>query len=100
WEVGKSLKKYLTDEELSELELIEELGEKGTGMMAASMGAAIGTAILPVYGTVVGGIVGGMAGYMNCSILYNSEIDLLKDERTSDANRQIVEEIANEAIQT
>src|SRR5699024_2211792 len=100
WEVGKSLKKYLTYEECSELELIEELGEKGTGMMAASMGAAIGTAILPVFGTVVGGVVGGMAGYMTGSILYNSAIDLLKDERLSDANRQIVEEIANEAIQT
>lgn len=95
-EVGKSIKRYLTEEEFDELQLIEELGEKGTGMMAASMGAAVGTAIFPGVGTVVG----GMVGYMTSSTIYKSSMDLLKEGNLSEENRLIVEQMAEEAIES
>ncbi|WP_064093131.1 hypothetical protein [Rossellomorea aquimaris] len=96
FEVGKSIKRYLTEEDFDELQLIEELGEKGTGMMAASMGAAIGTAITPGIGTVVG----GMVGYMTSTTIYQSAIDLLMEGRLSEKNRMVVEQLSKEAIQS
>jgi hypothetical protein len=96
FEVGKSFKRYLTEDDFDELQLIEELGEKGTGMMAASMGAAVGTAIFPGVGTVVG----GMVGYMTSTTIYQSAMDLLKEGRLSEEKRIMVEQLAEEAIQS
>ncbi len=74
-EVSKSLTSYAKGE-IDEEELMIELGEKGTGMIAASYGTAIGTAILPG----IGSIVGGMLGYTVSSIFYNGSLDALKSD--------------------
>lgn len=91
-QVGKSLHRYATGE-IDELELAEELGEKGTGMLAASWGAAIGTAVFPGIGTVVG----GMVGYMSSSVLYQSSTQILNDERMSYERMQRIHEISKAA---
>ncbi len=92
-QVGKSLYKYAKGE-IGLLELIEELGEKGTGMMSASYAAAIGTAVFPGIGTIVGGVV----GYMCSSSLYKACMLTLKEEKLSAERRQRIESIANVAI--
>lgn len=94
-EVAKSIKRYLTEDDFDELQLIEELGEKGTGMMAASFGAAAGTAIFPGVGTVLG----GMVGYMASSTIYRSAMDLLKEGNLSHENRVKVEQLTSETVE-
>ncbi|WP_404469057.1 hypothetical protein [Sutcliffiella horikoshii] len=107
-ETTKSIRRYLNEEDFDELQLLEELGEKGTGMLAGSIGAAMATAVLPVVaaGTagavVVGGLVmvGGMVGYMTGSAIYASAMDLLKEQRLAAEKRILVEQMAKEAIAT
>lgn len=93
-QVGKSLIRYANGE-INSLELIEELGEKGTGMMAASFGAAVGTMVFPGIGTVVG----GMVGYMVSSTMYNASLQVLRNERFSKERRDRIHAIANAAIE-
>lgn len=93
-QIGKSLVRYANGE-IDSLQLIEELGEKGTGMMAASFGAAIGTVIFPGVGTVIG----GMVGYMTSSTIYNSCIQVLRDERLSYERREKIHAISIAAIE-
>ncbi|WP_404429585.1 hypothetical protein [Sutcliffiella horikoshii] len=105
-ETTKSIRRYLNEEDFDELQLLEELGEKGTGMLAGSIGAALATAVLPVVaaGTagavVVGGLVmvGGMVGYMTGSAIYTSAMDLLREQRLAVEKRIIVEQLAKDAI--
>lgn len=92
-QVSKSLVRYAKGE-IDSLELAEELGEKGTGMMAASFGAAIGTAIFPGIGT----IVGGMVGYMASSTIYSACMQVLHDERISEERRNRIHFIAAAAV--
>lgn len=94
-QVGSSLKKYIKGD-INELELMEELGEKGTGMMAASMGAAVGTAIFPGVGTVVG----AMVGYMTSSQIYQSTMNVLAEEKLSNQKREFIKKISEEALKT
>ena len=93
-EVGKTIKKYINGE-LTELEVIEELGEKGVGMMASSIGASIGTAIFPGIGTIIGGVI----GYMCSSSIYNGSLSILKEERLSYERRIKLEGFAKIALE-
>lgn len=92
-EIGKSLKRYAGGE-IDEEELLEELGEKGTGMVAASYGSAIGTLVLPGIGTVIG----GMIGYTVSSLLYNESLKILKEARISEERRKVIESFNDKAI--
>lgn len=100
-EVSKSIKRY-ADGEIDELELLEELGEKGTGMVAAGMGTAMGsiagTLILPGVGTVVGGFLGSMIGYTISGILYNESVETLRRLKISEERRRIIEELSKNSI--
>lgn len=93
-QVGKSLIRYAKGE-IDSLELVEELGEKGTGMMAASFGAAIGTAVFPGVGTVIG----GMVGYLVSSSVYKACMQTLREERLSEERRARIHAIATTAIE-
>lgn len=105
-ETAKSIRRYLNEEDFDELQLLEELGEKGTGMLAGSIGAALATAVLPVVaaGTagavVVSGLVmvGGMVGYMTGSAIYASSMELLQEQRLAAEKRVLIEQLAKDAI--
>ncbi|MEH7525327.1 hypothetical protein V7149_18945 [Bacillus sp. JJ1503] len=93
-QVSKSLIRYAKGE-INSLQLAEELGEKGTGMMAASFGAAVGTAIFPGVGT----IIGGMVGYMTSSTIYQACMQVLHEEKVSLSRRNQIRSIATAAIE-
>lgn len=108
-EIGKSIKKYAYGE-IDEKELLEELGEKGVGMITAgyiaSSGAIVGATIgsvVPIIGTsfggIVGGVIGGILGYNVSGALYKGALDALKAENISYQRRIIIEKLAEEAIE-
>lgn len=92
-EVGKSLVKYGKGE-IDEVELLAELGQKGTGMIGASYGATVGTIICPGIGSVVGGII----GYTVSTALYSGALKTLQDAKISAYRRAYIEKISEEAI--
>lgn len=94
-QVGKSLIRYANGE-IDSIQLVEELGEKGTGIMAASVGAAIGTVIFPGIGTVIG----SMVGYMTSSTIYSSCMQVLAEERMSGERREKIKKLADTAIES
>lgn len=108
-EIGKSIKKYACGE-IDEKELLEELGEKGVGMITAGYTASSGTiigatigSVVPVVGTslggIVGGVIGGILGYNVSGALYKGALDALKAESISYERRIIIEKLAEEAIE-
>lgn len=70
--LGSSVKRYVTGE-ISEAQLLSEVGEKGAGMLSSSMMAALGQLAIPV--PFVGAAVGGMIGYTLSSFFYQSALD-------------------------
>lgn len=107
-EIGSSLKRYV-DGDIDEFQLLDELGEKGVGMITAgycaTSGAVIGATIgsvVPVVGTAIGGVVGGFVGsvlgYNISGVIYKEAMGTLKREKISYERRVIIEGLANEAI--
>lgn len=108
-EVSKSLKRY-ANSEINEEELLVELGEKGTGMLAAGYGTVIGGtigagvgSIIPVLGTATGAMIGSffgsLVGYTTSTVLYVGALETLKAEKMSEQKRSIIERFAYEAIE-
>jgi len=87
-EIGKTLKKY-ADGDIDGTECLTELGEKGTGMLAASAGAVVGQALIPI--PVVGGMVGSMVGYAMASAYYNGLVGALNDAKLAHEERLWIE---------
>ena len=77
-EIGKTLSRYARGD-IDGPECLTELGEKGTGMLAASAGAAVGQVLIPI--PVVGGLIGSMAGYAMSSAYYNSLVSVLNEAK-------------------
>lgn len=94
-QVGKSLIRYANGE-IDAIQLVEELGEKGTGAIAASWGGAIGTAIFPGVGTAIG----AMIGYITSSTIYGAAMQVLHEEQISVERRVRVHAIATAAIES
>lgn len=67
-----SVKRYVTGE-ITEAQLLVEVGEKGAGMLSSAMMAALGQLAIPV--PVVGAAIGGMIGYTLSSLFYQSALD-------------------------
>lgn len=67
-----SVKRYVKGE-ISEAQLLIEVGEKGSGMLTGAMMAAVGQAVIPI--PVVGAAIGGMIGYTMSSIFYQSALE-------------------------
>ena len=82
-EVGSSFRKFANGE-IDEMELAKELGEKGTGMMAASWCSAVGTVIMPGIGTVAG----SMIGYMVSSVIYRGAMQVYEEAIESRKRRE------------
>lgn len=70
-----SIKSYTTGE-ISEAQLLSEVGEKGAGMLTAGMMAAIGQLAIPI--PLLGAAVGGMIGYTLSSFFYQSALEASK----------------------
>lgn len=94
-ETGKTLRKYINGE-ISGLDCLEELGEKGTGQVSAAMFAVIGQASIPI--PVVGGLIGSMVGYALSTAFYKEVVNTLKAEKLAKEERIRIEKECNEAI--
>jgi len=70
--LGSSINRYVTGE-ITESQLLLEVGEKGSGMLSASMMAALGQMAIPI--PFVGAALGGMIGYTLSSVFYQSALD-------------------------
>lgn len=85
--LGSSVKRYVTGE-ITESQLLVEVGEKGSGMLSASMMAALGQLAIPI--PFVGAAVGGMIGYTLSSMFYQSALDAA---RGAEASRERLERV-------
>lgn len=83
--LGSSVKRYVTGE-ISEAQLLAEVGEKGAGMLSGSMMAALGQLAIPI--PFVGAAIGGMIGYTLSSLFYQSALDAA---RGVEASREVLE---------
>jgi len=103
-ETGKTLSKYLGGE-IDGAECLEELGEKGTGMLSSAaftaQGALVGTWLIPIpgVGSVVGGVIGGMVGYTFASEYYKQIMKVLNGAKLAHEERLRIEAECEEAIQ-
>ena len=70
--LGSSVKRYVAGD-ITESQLLLEVGEKGAGMLSASMMAALGQLAIPV--PFVGAAIGGMIGYTLSSLFYQSALN-------------------------
>lgn len=94
-ETGKTLKKFMCNE-ISGLECLEELGEKGTGQLSAAMFAVVGQAVIPV--PIVGAMIGSMVGYALSSACYGELVDALKEAKLAHEERIRIERECEESI--
>jgi len=81
--LGSSVKRYVTGD-ISETQLLVEVGEKGAGMLSSGMMAAIGQVAIPV--PFVGAAIGGMIGYTLSSLFYQSALDAAAGAEASREN--------------
>lgn len=88
--LGSSITRYVNDE-ITEAELLEEVGEKGAGMLSSGMYAALGQLAIPI--PFVGAAVGGMIGYTLSSMFYQAALGAAKDADAAKVNLARVREI-------
>lgn len=93
-EAGKSIKQYVSGD-IDEVQLAEQLGEKGTGIMAGSFGATVGQLAIPV--PVVGAVLGGMIGYALSSIFYTKALGAFKSKNVAEERYAEMKELCEEA---
>ncbi len=94
-ETGKTLKKFMYNE-ISGLECLEELGEKGTGQVSAVIFAIAGQELIPI--PVVGGIIGSMVGYTLTTAFYKEILGTLKEAKLTHDERIRIEKESAEVI--
>ena len=95
FETGKTLKRYFCGE-IDGTECLEELGEKGAGMISSSLFAAIGQAAIPI--PVVGALAGSMIGYALSAASYKVLTDSFKAAKLSRERRERIERECAEAV--
>lgn len=81
--------------EISGAQVVEQLGEKGIGTIAASYGAVVGAIAIPI--PVVGAAIGSMVGYLVSSILYNSCLQILQSAEVARQNYYAIKEMCTAA---
>lgn len=88
-EIAKSFYSYFRGD-ISTLELAEDLGNKGTGILNSTMFATATQMIVPI--PVIGALLGGMLGYALSSIFYDGVISSLKEAKFKRIERIRAEE--------
>jgi len=81
--LGTSISRYVRGE-ITESQLLTEVGEKGAGMLSGAMMAALGQIAIPV--PVVGAAIGGMIGCTLSSLFYQSALESARDVELSRDN--------------
>ena len=93
-ELGKSIHKF-THGEIDTVQFMEEIGEKGSGMLSAGMMATLGQIAIPI--PVVGALIGGTIGYTMSSMFYKSSLDAFKEAKVSKENYMRIKAECEEA---
>lgn len=93
-EVGDAVKRYVRGE-INEVEFLEAIGEKGSGLLASGMFAAIGQIAIPI--PVVGAAIGSMIGYTLSSMLYQDALGAFKEAHEAHENYLAVREYCEAA---
>lgn len=78
--LASSINRYVSGE-ISEAQLLAEVGEKGAGMLSSGMMAALGQLAIPV--PFVGAAIGAMIGYTLSSLFYQSALDAARGAELS-----------------
>ena len=86
-----SVKRYVTGD-ITESQLLLEVGESGAGMLSGAMMAALGQMAIPI--PVVGAAIGGMIGYTLSSLFYQSALDAARGVELSRQQLERVHAIA------
>lgn len=94
-ESGKSLGRYINGD-IDGTECLEELGEKGTGLLSSAMFAAAGQLLIPI--PIVGGMIGSMLGYALASSCYAELTTALKQAKLAHEERLRIEKECADAI--
>ncbi len=94
-DLGKSMSRYAKGQ-ISGVELLEEIGDKGAGHISSTLFAIVGQAAIPI--PVVGAMVGSMVGYALSSTFYNELTTSLKEAKISRENRIRIEKECADAI--
>lgn len=94
-EVSKTLHGFFTGK-IDGVECLDELGEKGYGMVNSALYAAIGQVAIPI--PIVGALAGSMLGYALSSASYHVLFDSLKAAKLAKAERIKIECECAEAV--
>lgn len=94
-EGAKTVKRYYAGE-INGTQCLEELGEKGCGMVNGALYAALGQVLIPI--PVVGALAGSMLGYALSSASYRILSDSLKRAKLAREERKRIECDCSEAI--
>lgn len=95
-ETGKTLYRF-ADGQIDGVECLNELGEKGAGIVASTAGATIGQILIPI--PIVGGLIGSMCGYALTSMYYNTLTSALNEAKVAHEESLRIEAECGEAIQ-
>lgn len=94
-DLGKSMTRFVKGE-ISGVELLEEIGERGVGHLCGAMFTLVGQTIIPI--PVVGAMVGSMVGYTLTSSFYNELVSSLNEAGMARENRIRIEKECEEAV--
>lgn len=92
--LGSSIRRYANDE-ITDAQFLEEVGEKGAGMLSSGMMSALGQLAIPI--PFVGAAIGGMIGYTLSSMFYQSALDAGRQADVSRERLQRIQEIESAA---
>ncbi|MDA3045980.1 hypothetical protein OFO10_02270 [Campylobacter sp. VBCF_06 NA8] len=95
-EVSVTMYKYINGE-IDGLECLEQLGEKGTGMLSSAMFATLGQMAIPI--PVVGAMAGSMLGYALSTAFYGELVNSMKAAKFAKAERERIEKECVKAIE-
>lgn len=93
-ELSGSIAKYVRGE-IDGVQFFEELGQKGTNMLASSASAALGQLVIPI--PVVGAVVGGMIGYSLSASFYAESLKAFKEAKEAKENYLLLKKECEQA---
>ena len=94
-ETGKTLYRF-ADGQIDGVQCLNELGEKGSGIVASTAGTVVGQVLIPI--PMLGGLIGSMCGYALSSMYYNTLTSVLNESKAAHEERVVIEMECEEAI--